>query len=192
MRPLLTSAALLLFSALSASATILIYEGPAPTKVYGTGGNQKKNRAYLILDTTTSQVQLVNFYAPKGRRDFMVEAPIPVHSGTIPGVKGSSTVATGTLSVEPQPTDFGTVVVSFRGRNRDLGKSVPGIYPRVLSGIYRRTSKNLTEVTHIEQRFTLRFSKTITDAANRSEETLEEAVRRVEMVLENRRFTEAR
>ena len=190
MRLLLTSAAVLLASALSASATILVYEGPAPVKIYGTGTKQKKNQAYLVIETETSRAQLINFYAPRNGRDFAVLEPITLNSGTIPGVNGSTTVATGSVTTEPQPTDFDTIVLSFRGRNRNLDASLNLIHPRVISGIYRRTTKSFSDVTHVEQRFTLRFAKTITAAANRGDETLEEAVERVRIVLENRRYTE--
>jgi hypothetical protein len=188
MRLLLTFAALT-FTALTASATIVIYEGPAPMKDYGAAENQKRNHAYLVVETETSRAQLINFYSPGNKRDFEVLEAMTMFSGTIPGANGSTTVATGTITREPQPTDFDTIVLSFRGKNSKLSNSPALIYPRVLTGVYRRTTKALGEISHIEQRFTLKHKQVITGAANRNGDTLEEAVQRVITVLENRRFT---
>ena len=57
-------------------------------------------------------------------------------------------------------------------------------------GIFRRTTKNLADVSHIEQRFTVKFERTLSNASNNNNETLEQSVERIKTVLENKGFEE--
>jgi hypothetical protein len=188
MRLLASILAAVLFASLPASATILIYDGPAPAKGFGAAETLRRNRSFLILDTITSQAQLVNFFGKGKSKDYDVVGPIPMDSASIPGARGSQSVATGILRTELQPSDFDTIAMSYRGKNVVLDRSPQLIAPRVISGTFRRTTKNLADISHIEQRFLVTFNKTLTKAAKTNEETLEQAVERVTMILENKGF----
>ena len=188
MRLLAPVLALVLFSALPASALIIIYDGPAPAKGFGAADKLRRNRTFLVLDTVSSQAQLVNFFGKGKSKDFDVVGPIPMDSASIPGARGSQSVATGILRTEPQPSDFDTIAVSYRGKNVVLDRSPQLIAPRVINGIFRRTTKNLADVSYIEQRFLVRYNKTLTKAAKTNEETLEEAVIRITTILENKGY----
>jgi hypothetical protein len=188
MRLLAPVFAALLFSSLPASALILIYDGPAPAKGFGSAEKLRRNRTFLVLDTETSQAQMVNFFGRKRTKDFDVIGPVPMDSGSIPGARGSQSVATGVLRTEPQPSDFDTIAISYRGKNVVLDRAPQLIAPRFISGVLRRTTKNLADISHIEQRFLVEFNKKLTKAAKANEETLEEAVERVKTILENKGY----
>lgn len=187
---LLTTLATLLLSQLAASAAILIFDGPAPMKTYGSEPGVRRNRAMLVYDTTTGQVGIINYFGGRGRgrgeQDFF--GSIAVDGGTISQKRGSITVLSGVSRTNPQGEDFETRMVSLRGRNSLLNRTTDLTGPRVLSGTARITNRIGTVLTHWEQSFSVVYNRKLSSAANAANDSFDNAIDRVELDLQKRGF----
>ncbi len=180
----------LLLSHIAASAAILIFDGPAPVKTYGSESGVRRNRAILVYDTATSQVGIINYFGGRGRGrgEQVFLGAISVDGGTISQKRGSITVLSGVSRTNPQGEDFDTRMVSLRGRNSLLNRTTDLTGPRVLSGTARVTNRIGTVLTHWEQSFSAVYQRKLSNAANAANDTFAAAIDRVETDLEKRGF----
>ncbi|RYD73968.1 MAG: hypothetical protein EOP84_20670 [Verrucomicrobiaceae bacterium] len=187
---LFATLAALLVSLTSAQAEILIFDGPAPTKSYGSETEPKRNHAMLVYDTTAGQFGIINYFGKRKQRKGEQDSPIrfAVNGGTIPIKRGSMTVLTGVSYTMPEGGDFDSRMVSLRGKNSLLNRTTDLTGPRILSGIARITNRTGAVLVHWEQSFSAVYESKLSDAANTEGDSFEEAIDRVTMVLQNRGY----
>ncbi len=183
----LAAVAALFLTSVFAPAAILIFDGPAPMKTFGTDYSTAKNRAMLVYDTTSGQIGIINYHGRRGRGQQHPIAPLAVNGGTISLKRGSMTVLTG-VEQFAAAGDFDTRFVNFRGRNDLLNRSANLTGPRVLSGTARVTTRYGGDFTHTEQSFSLAYQTKLSNASNAANDTFENALNRITIVLQNRGF----
>lgn len=186
--------ATILFSITSAQAAILIFDGPAPLKSYGTETSVRKNHSVLVYDTTAGQIGIINYSGKRrngnGEQNFM--GTLSVDGGTVPIRRGSITILSGVSRTTPEAGDFSTRLVSFRGRNSVLNQTTDLTGPRVIAGIARVTNRTSAVLTHWEQSFSLVYQSKLSDAANIANDSFDDALNRVAIDLQNRGYASLR
>lgn len=184
---ILAAIAALLLTSVVAPAAILIFDGPAPMKTFGTDFSPKRNRAMLVYDTTGGQIGIINYFGSRGRGQQIPFEPLPVDGGMISLRRGSMTVLTG-VTRSADAGDFNTNFVNFRGKNALLNRSLNLSGPRVLSGTARVTAKTGAQVTHTEQSLSLVYQTKLSNAANEANDSFEQALNRITIELQNRGY----
>lgn len=181
-------AALLLFSAaVSARADILIYNGLAPAREFGLATRIRREREIFVIDTDHQQIQRLHAGIMGRQRVFSVGNVEAIH--IIQPILGrrTFTVVSEAETTTGSGTDFTTESLYLRGLNVRVrvASGATRLAPRLLGGTERTVVQDNTQVSSVEQAYAVFINEILTVASNNANETLDEAVTRVTISLQN-------